>query len=74
MTRIHWVLEWSRAELGSDIDVTEDPRTAVEALTDASSAAGLLLLGSRHLPVALALSSVSEQAARRATCPVLVVR
>ena len=67
-------LEWSRAELGSDIDVTEDPRTAVEALTDTSRAAGLLLLGSRHLPVALALSSVSEQAARRATCPVLVVR
>ena len=65
---------WSRAELGPDIDLIEDPRTAVEALTDASSAAGLLILGSRHLPAALALSSVSEQAAQRATCPVLVVR
>jgi nucleotide-binding universal stress UspA family protein len=65
---------WSRAELGPDIDLIEDPRTAVEALTDASSAAGLLILGSRHLPAALAVSSVSEQAARRAGCPVLVVR
>ena len=67
-------LEWSRDELGPGIDVTEDPRSAVEALTDASRAARLLILGSRHLPVALALSSVSEQAARRATYPVLVVR
>ena len=65
---------WSRADLGPDIDLIEDPRTAVEALTDASSAAGLLILGSRHLPAALALSSISEQAAQRATCPVLVVR
>ena len=62
---------WSRAELGPDIDVTEDPRTAVQALADASPAARLLILGSRHLPAALALSSVSEQAARRARCPVL---
>jgi nucleotide-binding universal stress UspA family protein len=65
---------WSRAELGPDVDLIEDPRTPVEALTDASSSAGLLILGSRHLPAALALSSVSEQAAQRATCPVLVVR
>jgi nucleotide-binding universal stress UspA family protein len=65
---------WSRTELGPDFDLIEDPRTAVEALTDASSTAGLLILGSRHLPAALALSSVSEQAAQRATCPVLVVR
>jgi len=65
---------WSRAELGPDTDLIEDPRTAVEALTDASSSAGLLILGSRHLPAALALSSVSEQAAQRASCPVLVVR
>ena len=60
-------LEWPRDELGPGIDVTEDPRSAVDALTDASRAARLLILGSRHLPVALALSSVSEQAARVAT-------
>jgi nucleotide-binding universal stress UspA family protein len=65
---------WSRDELGSEIAVSEDPRTAVEALADASQAAMLLILGSRHLPAALALSSVSEQAAHRATSPVLVVR
>ena len=65
---------WSREELGPALAVSEDPRTAVEALTDASPAARLLILGSRHLPAALVLSSVSEQAARRARCPVLVVR
>ena len=65
---------WSRDELGAEIAVSEDPRTAVEALADASHAAMLLILGSRHLPAALALSSVSEQAAHSATCPVLVVR
>jgi nucleotide-binding universal stress UspA family protein len=65
---------WSREELAAEIAVNEDPRTAVEALADASHAATLLILGSRHLPAALALSSVSEQAAHRATCPVLVVR
>lgn len=62
---------WSREDLGAEIAVSEDPRTAVEALADASYAAMLLILGSRHLPAALALSSVSEQAAHRATCPVL---
>jgi nucleotide-binding universal stress UspA family protein len=65
---------WSRAELGPDTNLIEDPRTAVEALTDRSTAAGLLILGSRHLPAAMALSSVSEQTAQRATSPVLVVR
>ena len=65
---------WSREELGPELAVSEDPRTAVEALTDASTAARLLILGSRHLPAALALSSVSEQAAQHARCPVLVVR
>jgi nucleotide-binding universal stress UspA family protein len=65
---------WSREELGPDLDVVEDPRPAVEALTEASPMARLLILGSRHLPAALALWSVSEQAAQRATCPVLVVR
>jgi nucleotide-binding universal stress UspA family protein len=65
---------WSREELGPELAMSEDPRTAVEALTDASTAARLLILGSRHLPAALALSSVSEQAAQHARCPVLVVR
>ena len=65
---------WSREELGPELAVSEDPRTAVEALTDASTAAGLLILGTRHLPAALALLSVSEQAAQHARCPVLVVR
>ncbi len=65
---------WSRNELGSETALSEDPRTAVEALSDMSHTAMLLILGSRHLPAALALSSVSEQAAHRATCPVLVVR
>ena len=65
---------WSGADLGPDIDLIEEPRTAVEALKNASSAAALLILGSRHLPAALALSSISEQAVQRATCPVLVVR
>jgi nucleotide-binding universal stress UspA family protein len=57
---------WSREELGTGLAVIEDPRTAVEVLTDASPTARLLILGSRHLPAALALSSVSEQAAQRA--------
>jgi len=62
------------ARAGRDIDVTEDPRTAVAALTDASPTLGLLIPGSRHLPTAAALARVGEQAAQRATCPVLVLR
>ena len=65
---------WSRAELGPDIELIEDPRTPIEALADASSSARLVILGSRHLPASLALSSVSEQAAQRVACPVLVIR
>ena len=65
---------WSRAELGAELAVSEDPRTAVEALTDASRSARLLILGSRHLRGVMALSSVSERVAHRASCPVLVVR
>jgi nucleotide-binding universal stress UspA family protein len=64
----------SRDELGPELAVSEDPRTAVDALTDASRWAGMLILGSRHLPEVFALSSVSKQAALRASCPVLVVR
>ena len=65
---------WSRQELGSEIAVAEDPRSAVEALIDASRSARLLILGSRHLRGAMARASVSENAALRAHCPVLVVR
>ena len=65
---------WSRTELEPQLDVTEDPRTAVEALTDASRSAMLLVLGSRHPQGVMALSSVSERTAHRAHCPVLVVR
>lgn len=65
---------WSRQELGSQLTVAEDPRAAVEALIDASRSARLLILGSRHLRGVMALASVSENAALRAHCPVLVVR
>ena len=65
---------WSRRELGSELSVAEDPRPAVEALIDGSRSARLLILGSRHLRGVMALASVSENAALRATCPVLVVR
>jgi nucleotide-binding universal stress UspA family protein len=65
---------WSREELGPELEVIEDPRTAVQALTDASRSARLLILGSRRLRGVMALASVSERAAHRARCPVLVVR
>ena len=65
---------WSGHELGTELDVIEDPRTAVEALIEASHSARLLILGSRHLGGVMARSSVSEQAARGADCPVLVIR
>lgn len=67
-------LGWSREELGPELALSEDPRAAVEALVDASRSARLLVVGSRHLRGVPALSSVSERAARRASCPVLVVR
>jgi len=65
---------WALEELGAELAVTEDPRPAVEALVDASASARLLILGSRHLRGAMAISSVSERTAHRAGCPVLVVR
>ena len=63
-----------REDLAPGLDVTEDPRGAVEALTDASRAARLLALGSRHLQGVLTRSSISEQTAHLARCPVLVLR
>ena len=63
-----------REDLAPGLDVTEDPRGAVEALTDASRAARLLVLGSRHLQGVLTRSSISEQTAHLARCPVLVLR
>jgi nucleotide-binding universal stress UspA family protein len=65
---------WSRQELGSELAVAEDPRSAVDALVDGSRSSRLLILGSRHLRGVMALASVSENAALRAHCPVLVVR
>jgi nucleotide-binding universal stress UspA family protein len=65
---------WLGGELEPGLPVTEDPRSAVEALTDASRSARLLILGSRHLPGVAGRSSVSERATLRAGCAVLVVR
>jgi nucleotide-binding universal stress UspA family protein len=65
---------WSRDELGPGTLVSEDPRTAVEALTDHSRSARLLIVGSRHLRGVMALTSISEHVAHAASCPVLVVR
>ena len=66
---------WSRRRAGvGDCGAPKIPRSAVEALIDASRSARLLILGSRHLRGAMALASVSENAALRAHCPVLVVR
>lgn len=65
---------WSLEELGADLAVSEDPRPAVEALIDVSGSARLLVLGSRDLRGVMALFSVSERAAPRSGCPVLIVR
>jgi len=65
---------WSRDELGQELRVIEDPRTAVEALEDASHSARLLIVGGRHLRGVVALASISEHVALAANCPVLVVR
>lgn len=68
-------LPWLPEDLGDEMTVIEDPRAPVEALVDASGSAELVIVGSRHLPgVLAALSSVSERAAHRVACPVLVVR
>jgi hypothetical protein len=61
-------------ELGAKLPVTEDPRAPVDALVHASTSAGLLILGSRHLRGAAAASSVSQRVAHGASCPVLIVR
>jgi nucleotide-binding universal stress UspA family protein len=64
--------DW-REELGAEA-VTEDTRTAVEALIDASVGATVLIVGNRHLRGVQTLSSVSERVAHQAHCPVLVLR
>jgi nucleotide-binding universal stress UspA family protein len=56
------------------IDAEIDGRAPVEALTDASREADLLIVGSRGLRGVKALGSVAERLARRAACPVLIVR
>lgn len=50
------------------------PDDAVRALVDASSAADLLVVGSRGLHGVKALGSVSERIAHRACCSTLIVR
>ena len=59
-------------DLGSE--VVDDQRSPVEALVDLSHEADLLVVGSRGLHGPAALGSVSERAAHRAPCSVLVVR
>jgi nucleotide-binding universal stress UspA family protein len=56
------------------IDAAVDPRSPVEALTDASRDADLLIVGSRGLRGVKAVGSVAERLAHRAACPVLIVR
>ena len=56
------------------IDAEIDDRAPVEALTDASREADLLIVGSRGLRGVKALGSVAERVAHRAACPVLIVR
>jgi Universal stress protein family len=52
--------------------LTDDERDPVDAFSDV--AADLLVLGSRGLRGVHALGSVSERAAHRAGCSVLVIR
>jgi nucleotide-binding universal stress UspA family protein len=52
----------------------QDPGRPVEALTELSEEADLLVLGSRGLHGFASLGSVSERVAHRAACSVLVVR
>ncbi len=65
---------WWEDELESGLDVVEDERPAVDALLHACNSAELLIVGSRHLAGVLTRASVSEHAAARARCPVLVMR
>ncbi len=65
---------WREDWLESGFTVSEDPRPALDALLDASAAAGLLILGSssrRGVPV---LTPAAQGVAERASCPVLIVR
>jgi nucleotide-binding universal stress UspA family protein len=55
-------------------DVEIDPRNPLDALKTASREADLLILGNRGLHGIRALGSISERAAHRARCSVLVVR
>ncbi len=61
---------WSDHGIESPVTLSEDPRTALEALLDASTTADLLILGTG----APLLSSDSQGVAERASCPVLLVR
>jgi nucleotide-binding universal stress UspA family protein len=56
------------------VDAEIDDRAPVEALTEASREADLLIVGSRGRRGVKALGSVSERLAHRAACPVLIVR
>jgi nucleotide-binding universal stress UspA family protein len=56
------------------IDAEIDRRGPVEALTDASRDADLLIIGSRGRRGLRPLGSVAERLAQRAECPVLIVR
>ncbi|MGO9903021.1 MAG: universal stress protein [Solirubrobacteraceae bacterium] len=60
--------------VASQVTLSEDRRTALEALLDASDSADLLILGSRQHRGAPVLSRVSQSVTERASCPVLLVR
>ena len=62
------------AELNARIDgLRVDPRSPVEALTDAAIAADLLIVGTRGVRGLKALGSVSERVAHKASCSVMTV-
>jgi nucleotide-binding universal stress UspA family protein len=56
------------------LSVVQEGSRAVKALTDASEAADLLIVGARGLSGATALGSVSERVAHGAECSVIVAR
>ena len=61
--------------LGSTMQVIEEwDRTPLEALTAASRADGLIVVGSRGIRGEVVLGSLSERLAHEAACSVLVVR
>jgi nucleotide-binding universal stress UspA family protein len=62
------------AELKARIDgLRVDPRSPVEALTDAAATADLLIVGTRGVRGLKALGSVSERVAHKAPCSVMTV-